>query len=659
MHTATTTDRDSKTFSASVARQAARTPDAPALVLGDRRLTFRQMQARSNRVANYLRARGISHASRVGLHVQRGEDQVENLLLLLGIMQVAAYVPLDSELPPDRLAAVLSDADISLVLTPRRLVPKLADTQAIPVLCWDELEEELAQSSADELDAFAQPAEEDIAYILYTSGTTRGKPKGVMVGQRSLAYFTHAQNEALLIRPGDRSSQFLSLGFDASFSELSQLAAGAALYPVPADALLGGQSLLQFLQDNAITVGTFIPSVWMSLPSHSLPALRLLVVGGEVCPATLVQRWARPGLRIFNAFGLTETTVCFSLGECINDGAAPGIGRPFPGITVTVRGKGLQPLPVGEAGQLCVSGPCLALGYTDPDLTAERFVSDPLPPHDRLFVTRDRGVENSDGTFRFLERLDKARRLKLPGAILVELDEIEALLLAHPAVRECAVDHVESRILAYVALRQDTGDAPMSRSVEEWEQIEWATMLELDRHLRRSVPGYALPQAYAILSSLPRSTSGKIDRNALLAEVTVTWMQELADGAFRCARTRVERVLAEIVADIRTRDLQEYALAKREATLAIAGESETAEEPQLPVVTWEQINVAQSPYQQRIDSGHGPRYTLDILARLGADGLENREIYAPIEATALAIEFILAQQSEPEEPEEEGVLYVG
>jgi amino acid adenylation domain-containing protein len=579
MSTNTTTERSVLTFPALLDEQAASTPDAAAIVSAGAQLTFRQVCEQVNQVANFLLARGAGRGTRVGLMVQRGEQATKNLLFLLGILKAGAvYVPLEASLPPHRLSFILEDAGISLILTQRHRGLRLPTTRAgspLTVLCMNEVQEEVDQASRELPPDAALPRERDAAYILYTTGSSTGRPRGVIVGHSSLAHFARVQNAALGVGPGDRATQFFSLMFDASLSDLTMLAAGVSLYPLPPNALLGGQALLEFLRGHAITIGTFVPSIWLTLPTFDLPALRILIVGGEVCPSSLVQKSWRPGRRIYNAYGLTETTVCISLGECEPSDPTPHIGRPFPGIEASIRDEQLRPVANGVAGHLCVSGACLALGYTDEQLTGQRFVSDPLEPDTRLLLTNDEAVASPDGTIVFLGRLDKTRRLKLPGGKLV---------------------------------------------------------------------------AYVILPSLPRSASDKVDRNALREEVPITWSMEPEGETITQASTALERQLAEIVAEMMTVMLQRMSLLKSQ----VGDEAEQLQD--LPVVSWQQVDVARPPASQgdlSLDSLDAPVFSLRVLQRFGVT-LDNREFFVPLSLVASAIAFLQYQQAGTTALREEG-----
>lgn len=379
----------------------------------------------------------------------------------------------------------------------------------------------------------------------------------------------------------------------------------------------------------------------MKFPACDLPALRLLILGGEVCPASLVQKTWRPGLRIVNAFGLTETTVCCTLGECAPSGQPPTIGKPFPGIEVSIRDTQVLPVPPGEVGQICVGGQCLALGYTDEALTAQRFVSDPLAPARRLFLTHDLGTMDAKGTLSFVERLDKARRLKLPGAKLVNLDEIEALLWQYPGMNECAVEDSEGRIVAYVSLSPEVLGVLPDDPDEERERKELQARQALDDYLRQLVYDYMCPKAYVLLPSLPRTSSDKIDRNALRDEITITWQVQRKGNTGVLASTPLERLLGEIVAELMTAMQQRMSLLKSQ----ISDESEQQQDQ--PLVTWEQVDVSRPPTDQgemSLDSLDAPDFALRVLQRCGVD-LDNREFFVPLAIVASAIEFQQYQQA--------------
>ncbi|MBV9229883.1 MAG: amino acid adenylation domain-containing protein [Chloroflexi bacterium] len=616
--------------------QVQQTPDAPAIVFAGVTVTFEELNQRVNQVAHFLLQHGVSHTTRIGLCMPHGENCLESLILLFGILKVGIYVPFHPSSPSARLAFVLRDAQVSLVLTEQRFASVFpAISTASPLLFIEDIQEELARASTQNPVASVLPTHTDLAYILYTAGTSKGVPKGVVVGHRSFMHFFPVLKEQLLMGPGDRVSQFFSLSFDASLLEILPLLTGATLYPVPADALLPGPALTRFLQEQAITVATFTPSIWMALsPPLDLPALRLLLLGGEACKAAVIQASARPGLRIFNAYGLTETTVGFALGECINNGEPPPVGKVFAGSEVSIRNEHLRPVPPGELGEICVSGACLAVGYTDEELTRARFVVDPLAPGKRLFLTRDSGRMTADGTLFFVERIDQARRLKLPGALLVDLDEIEALLWQESeTVRECAVEAFDGRIVAYLCLQPSfLHHLGQQHTAEEAEQ---AAKERLDQHVRQHCPEYMVPKAYVVLQQMPRTESNKLDRNTLRTEIPIDWMSALLEKKERSASSSDEQMVAQVVAQMVTESNQELA----QLASLVSGEPEEAQ-----VLRWQEVNIVLRPYDFGIDSLHATDFALRVEQACRVP-IEPQEIYSPLAVLAEAIVYKRYEQA--------------
>ena len=625
------------TFPTLIEHQAQVTPQAIALVGQERQWTYQEMQEDINRVAHFLEAQGMDRQQRVGLVVERGIYTAENIVLLLGIMRAGGvYVPIDAAMPLTRVEEIVRDARIEFLVYHRYpLEWAEGPWLGLTLLNLYDQRGQIAQTA--NTPPACMPCPEDIAYILYTSGSSTGSPKGVMVGHASLAHYIQVQNAVLDPRPGDRATQFFALPFDASFSDLAVLCAGATLCPVPFSALLRGQALVNWMQSECITITTLVPSHVLKLPQAELPNLRLLVVGGEVCPASLVERFWRPWRKIVNAYGLTETTVCCALHECANDGLPPSIGKPLPGVEITIRDADLRPLPAGKPGEIVGAGMCLALGYTDPALTVQRFVADRFSPDpaSRLFLTRDRGVMAQDGTICFLGRIDRARRLKCQGK-LVELDEVEGMLSRHPLVRECAVELENGRIVAYCVLWWKW---PVETN-PDWE-IEAGEMLA--EFLRKRLPAYKLPKGYVFLPLLPRKTlSEKIDR-LQLQEIPILWMR---GQTFVPATTAIERRLAEIVAELLKAQLEQLNLLR-----SVMQSGEHASNQRHTPITWEQIDVAKAASEQEpygLDSMDAPTFVQRIQEVFGVE-VEDRELFVPLRQVGELVEY--RQQKEYQEQE--------
>jgi amino acid adenylation domain-containing protein len=471
-----------------VGAQAARTPDATAVAGGDERLSYAELRARARRLARHLRRAGAAPGSLVGVRVRRAPGL---LVALLGVLEAgAAYLPLDPDLPPERLAFILDDAGASIVLDDREL---LAALQA---------------HGSDDPDGDLGPAPRahpgDLAYAIYTSGST-GRPKGVEIEHRALVNFLLAMRDALGAGERDVWLALTSLSFDISALELLlPLVVGAKVVLAPE--ARDGPALDRLIAEHGITHVQATPSGWRVLLAAGFdrPGITALV-GGEALPPPLA-RELRPRVKwLANLYGPTETTVWSTLWPVPEHADAVRIGRPIANTQVYVLDSGMRPVPVGVPGDLYIGGAGLARGYRGrPALTAERFVPDPFgPAGGRLYATGDRARWRADGQLEFLGRIDD--QVKLRG-YRVEPGEVEARLLDHPAVAQAAVvAHADpggdQRLVAYMVSRAQGGpDAG-----------------ELRRHLARSLPGYMVPSAFVTLERLPLTPSGKLDRSALPA----------------------------------------------------------------------------------------------------------------------------------------------
>ncbi|MBE8520858.1 non-ribosomal peptide synthase/polyketide synthase [Amycolatopsis sp. H6(2020)] len=530
--------------------QAARTPDAIAVVSRDERLTFAELDARADRLARLLAARGAGPERIVALALPRS---VEIVVAQLAVLKTgAAYLPVDPDYPAERIAFMLADAKPVVVVTkPGTPVPGalvldgseahgLCSTGAPPRaggsatrnprkdgLCSTGAPPR-AGGSATRNPRKAGPATPlgrsvpltAPAYVIYTSGST-GTPKGVVVTHAGLASFSGAEIAHFDVRPGDRVLQFSSPSFDASVLELCMaLPAGAALVVPPPGPLLGDH-LAAVLREEGVTHALIPPVAMASVPDVELPAFRTLVVGGEACPADLVARWA-PGRRMINAYGPTETTVVATWSDPLEPGATPPIGRPIRNTRVRVLDPALRPVPIGAAGELYVAGAGLARGYLDrPGLTATRFLADPFgAPGERMYRTGDLVRWRADGTLEFLGRADD--QVKIRG-FRIEPGEIVAVLRKHRGVRDAAVVADGQRLIAYVV-----GDAGPG----------------LREHVAAALPAHFVPAAFVRLDALPLTANGKLDRRALPAPAAPT-----GTAGYAAPETETEEVLAAIWAE--------------------------------------------------------------------------------------------------------------
>jgi amino acid adenylation domain-containing protein len=477
--------------------QAKRTPNNVAVEFLGEGLTYDAVDRRANRIARALRQRGLRTGEPVGLCVERSFDMIVGMLAIL--KAGGAYLPLDPAYPSDRLEYMLDDSGANLVLTMERLREGLP-IRSQDVVSLDSEWAPLAEISEEGLD-LDPPS--DLACIVYTSGST-GRPKGVMVAHSGICNSAEAQPRIFPGDETDRVLQFASLNFDASlFEMLLTWQRGATLCLAPQDELMPGHPLARLLEQQRISLLVIPPSALEAVPAQPLPELRVLIVVGEACPASLISRWA-PGRRIFNGYGPTEISIWCTAAECQDNGLSPPIGRPIRNTRAYVLDRSLQPVPVGVPGELFIGGLGVSRGYLGrPELTAERFLSDPFQnlPGAQIYRTGDRVRWLADGQIQYLGRVD--RQLKLRG-YRIELGEIEHVMLQHPGVAAAAVEvpagaNANHFLNGYFVERSDSHVDPA----------------ELRATLRRKLPEHMVPTGFVRLEALPLNGSGKLDRHAL------------------------------------------------------------------------------------------------------------------------------------------------
>ena len=444
------------------------TPEALAIVSDMGSLTYKELNQQAESLAQTLRQMGVQADSLVGLCVDRSADMV---IGILGILKAGgAYVPLDPNYPSDRLHFMLTDTQVSILLTQSWLVKSLPASPA-KILCLDQ-----PLPVKEERKEVVSLTPENLAYVIYTSGST-GTPKGVLVSHRSLCNVVEAQQYVFHLSRNSRILQFSSLSFDASIFEIAQaFGCGGTLYIPPKAAQLPGMSLVQFLKDNAITHAFLTPAVLAVLPFAELPALQVLITGGEACSSQVVERWA-VNRHFFNAYGPTETTIWATVAELFPGDNPLTIGRPILNTQVYILDANLKIVPVGIPGELYIGGEGLARGYLRrPELTAERFINLELPKTQikstRFYKTGDRACYRSDGTIEFLGRVDN--QVKIRG-FRVELGEIEATLQRHPAIRDAVVITSKERLIAYFSLssqhQQTILQSLQTQQLQHWQTL--------------------------------------------------------------------------------------------------------------------------------------------------------------------------------------------
>ncbi|MET0396662.1 MAG: amino acid adenylation domain-containing protein, partial [Longimicrobiaceae bacterium] len=517
------------------ARQAARAPGAEALRSGERTLTYAALERESNRLAGHLRALGVGPEARVGICLERGPEMV---VAVLGVLKAGgAYVPLDPSYPADRLAFMVEDAALAVLLTREGLLERLPEHGA-RVVCLDRDAAEIARRGDAAPASGLRP--ENAAYVIYTSGST-GRPKGVEVVHRGLGNYLAWAVDAYA-GEGHGAPVHSSLAFDLTVTSLlvPLLRGERVVLTDEADAVEGLARALR--EEPGFTLVKLTPAHLGLLAeqlteAEAAAAARTLVVGGEALPAELAAYWRRvaPGTVVVNEYGPTETVVgCIVHRVEDADGAAGSvpIGRPIAGTRAYVLGAGMQPAPLGASGELYVGGAGVARGYLGrPDLTAERFVPDPFggEPGARLYRTGDRVRWLASGEMEYLGRTDF--QLKVRG-FRVEPGEIEAALLEDPRVREALVMQREDaagqrQLVAYVVPAE--GAAPSAA--------------ELRARLQGVLPDHMVPAWFAVLKSVPLTANGKVDRHALPAP-------EAAGHGSAAPRTVTEEVLAGIWEDV-------------------------------------------------------------------------------------------------------------
>ena len=494
--------------------RATQTPKATAVTFGGKQLTYTELNSRANQLAHYLRARGVGPDTHVGLYVERSLDMIVGLL---GVLKAGgAYVPLDPAYPDQRLAFMLQDAQVKLLLTQAELASDLPQIDA-PVLCLDRDWDTIAQESTDNPDDVAGP--DNLAYVIYTSGST-GQPKAVSVSQRALVHYVTAASDHFAIMPDDSVLQFASISFDTAAEEIYPCLLNGATLVLRTGAMLDSvETFLQTCATEGITVLDLPTAYWhviaAELGANSLtfpPSLRLVIIGGEAALPERLETWqahASAHIRLVNTYGPTETTIvatmCDLTGEDAPESAAKApIGKPATNTQVYVLDPQLRPMPAGVPGELYIGSAGLARGYLNrPGLTAAAFVPDPFSgvAGARLYKTGDLVRYLPDGNLEFLGRVD--HQVKIRG-FRVELGEIESVLSQHPAVREAVVLAHDKKV-------------PSDKRLVAYVVPGEAQTHDLRDFVRERLPDYMVPSIFVPLDVLPLTASGKIDRRALPA----------------------------------------------------------------------------------------------------------------------------------------------
>jgi amino acid adenylation domain-containing protein len=534
--------------------QAATNPDAVAARYEHLQISYAELNQQANQVARWLRELGVGPESLVGVSMR---TSLCTLAVLLGIWKAGGgYVPLDPDMPSERLGFMIEDADINVIVTDTDApIPALSAFPAFPALsALPALSAKtiMVNGSLTTKESGQRPIHHDhreagagdhreagagehgeagagehgeagagehgeagagehgeggagetgvtaanVAYVIYTSGST-GQPKGVVIEHRNLVNSLNSMNMHWPSGPGSVVLGFASIFFDASVQDLFlPLTGGGTVVLAPPDTLHSPARLAALLREARITCACLPPAVLNLLPDGDYPDLRILMVGGEELPTALARRWIRPGLRLFNVYGPTETTVNATQAELdASTPMPPPIGLPVrPNYRAYVLDQHLNPVPVGVTGELNIGGASVARGYLNrPELTAERFITSPWG--ERLYKTGDLVKRRPDGSIAYLGRIDN--QVKIRG-IRIELGEVEAALLTHPEVAQAVVVAANGELAAYVRLT-----SPIDED-------------DIRAYLARTLPAAMIPAYLIIVDTFPLTANGKIDKRALPA----------------------------------------------------------------------------------------------------------------------------------------------
>ncbi|MCM3338074.1 non-ribosomal peptide synthase/polyketide synthase [Paenibacillus sp. MER TA 81-3] len=518
-------------------RQAAKTPDAIAVVCGEQRLTYRELNRRANQLAHHLAKHGIGAEMPVGICMERS---VELIIAVLGVLKSGgAYVPLDPHYPKERLRFIMDDTQVPVLLTVAGLLEQLPEHSAA-ALCLDSDWPRIAEESGEKLAVDVNTA--NLAYVIYTSGST-GQPKGVQVQHDSLLNLIQWHHGAYQVTEADRATLIAGTAFDASVWEIwPYLTAGAALYIADDEIRLSPEQLRDWLIESGITLA-FLPTplaervISVDWPEET--PLRALLTGGDKLHH---HPEAQLPFALVNHYGPTENTVvatCGTVASGVQTEEAPTIGRPIANTRCYILDASGQPVPIGVPGELYIAGSSLARGYLNrPELTAERFVQDPFraDPQARMYRTGDLCRYRADGEIEYVGRMDD--QVKIRG-FRIELGEVETVISHHPDVEEASVitrqdESGQSRLVAYVVPapgQAGAGDTALTDTLRQY--------------VKDKLPDYMIPSAFVMMERLPLTPNGKIDRKAL---PEVDWSGE--SQAYVAPRNAAEEILCSIWAQV-------------------------------------------------------------------------------------------------------------
>ncbi|MFN6567373.1 amino acid adenylation domain-containing protein [Dendronalium sp. ChiSLP03b] len=516
--------------------QVERSPDTVAVVFENTQLTYRQLNQRANQLAHHLCSLGVGSEVLVGIYLERSLEMIVGLLAIL--KAGGAYVPLDPTYPSERLAFVLQETQTPVILTTASLLNSLPAHKA-QIVCLDSEWEVLAQNSPANL--VCEVTSDNLIYIIYTSGST-GQPKGVMIPHRGIYNQLQWRQTTFELTEADKVLQTISLSFDPSVWQIFwPLCFGAQLVLARPGGHQDPTYLVNLIAEQQITVIALVPSMLRVLLEQkgieNCQTLRHITCGGEALPVKLIEDFfSKLNLNnvLHNCYGPTEASIDATFWKCQHDSnylIAP-IGRPIANTQIYILDEDLQPVGVGDLGELHIGGAGLARGYFKrPDLTREKFIPNPFSqePGARLYKTGDLARYLGDGNIEYVGRLDSQVKIR---SFRIELGEIEAVLAQHPAVQQSVVIAKEDvlgdkYLVAYIVVDRDRA----------------AKTDEVRRFLKQRLPDYMMPSTFVILEALPMTPNGKVDRRALPEPAQIR--QELEE-TFVAPRDEMELQLVKI-----------------------------------------------------------------------------------------------------------------
>ena len=518
--------------------QADRHPDQIALIYSGevrKEFTYREIEERSNQLAQYLCLSGIGPESLVAICVERSELI---LVSLLGVLKCGgAYLPIDPEYPKDRIEFMLKDSQPSVILTQERLLDQLSFNDFKYILL-DRDKDQINKQQVIRVEKSVQS--DNMAYVIYTSGST-GKPKGVILQHKGLVNLVLGQTSAFGVEYHDRVFQFASFSFDAAVSEIFMaLAVGATLCITIQSVMTSPKELSKIINNEKISVITLPPSLLNILEPGDLPGVRILISAGEACPKEVGRKWCQ-GRKMFNAYGPTETTIGPTYYPVMNiseDSKTIPIGKPIQNMKVYVLDGNQIPLPIGIPGELYIGGVGVGREYLNrKELTAEKFLPNPfIKGHNsRIYRTGDRVRWLRDGNLEFLGRMDE--QVKIRG-LRIELGEIESDISLYPGISQSVVIVREKLTIG----KQLVGFIKAS----DKEKID---ISHLRSFLKDKLPDYMVPSAYIFLDNFPLTPNGKIDKKALILLSDKNEQLQLSNQ-FESPRTPEEEIIVDVYSEV-------------------------------------------------------------------------------------------------------------